>query len=42
MHRMHGSRDFHRASEQVIDALKRYGYTDASRRSPRRGTTSTA
>lgn len=29
LHRMRGSREFHRAAEQVIAALKAYGYADA-------------
>lgn len=29
LHRMRGSRDFHRAAEQVLSALKTYGYADA-------------
>ncbi|MGZ4778427.1 MAG: DUF4910 domain-containing protein [Thermoanaerobaculia bacterium] len=29
LHRMRGSRDFHRAAEQVIAELKRYGFEDA-------------
>src|SRR5216684_675811 len=29
LHRMRGSRDFHRASEQVVAELKKYGYDDA-------------
>jgi len=29
LHRMRGSRDFHKAAEQVIAALKAYGYADA-------------
>jgi aminopeptidase YwaD len=29
LHRMRGSRDFRKAAEQVIDALKKYGYENA-------------
>ena len=29
LHRMRGSRDFHRAAEQVLGELQKYGYTDA-------------
>jgi len=29
LHRMRGSREFHRAAEQVVSELKRYGYQDA-------------
>ncbi len=29
LHRMHGSRDFRRAAEQVVGDLKKYGFEDA-------------
>ena len=29
LHRMRGSRDFHRAAEQILGELQKYGYTDA-------------
>src|SRR5437764_5605927 len=29
LHRMRGSREFHRASEQVVAELKKYGFDDA-------------
>jgi aminopeptidase YwaD len=29
LHRMRGSRDFHRAAEQVLSELQKYGYADA-------------
>ncbi len=30
LHRMRGSRDFHRAASQVLDELKKYGYAEAT------------
>jgi aminopeptidase YwaD len=29
LHRMRGSRDFHRAAEQILNELQKYGYADA-------------
>ena len=43
LHRMRGSRDFHRAVEQIMSELQKYGYADAhvenDVRGPGRGST---